>query len=466
MPTQIVPTETGTVDMSSLTTTSTTTPTVTPTTTAEPSTTEELTTTLDGFQNALYGDSTEIPSTVPSVSELLGGTQWGVPEDLVGFTPKTFTQKYGGDVGTLARAIGMGENDAFTEGQILDLQKVEGWNPEGSGELNLLNQHFSKDVQTGGAAKPPVISLTAGYEFLADSYGLNDLNNGLNYLKAEQAELEALWRETQTWEEGKPVPMGVIAGRLTEQQKISRDNLEFNMRQQNFLINQINSANQIISMYMNYAQLDYQNAVTAYNTEFDQNLAIANFTHNVEMENKEFEFKVEQWETTQAQASLTTFANAITAGNLNYNDLSADQKLAINNLETQAGLPPGTISNLGMSPSDKILGFSSDKSQAIIMGADGNMTTVSTGITPSGGGSTKTATTQANINDFLAKEGKSFVELVKAYANSLSLAELYDYYDASPLGIANGHPTEDSKDMAILYADSKAEIEVEEDDEL
>ena len=81
-----------------------------------------------------------------------------------------------------------------------------------------------------------------------------------------------------------------------------------------------------------------------------------------------------------ARANLQIYQNLLTQGNMNYNNLDANQKVAINKLEVQAGFPVGFTSTLKMNPSDSILAYSTDKTQAFVSDGNGGFNIIQTGL--------------------------------------------------------------------------------------
>jgi glutamate synthase domain-containing protein 2 len=218
--------------------------------------------------------------------------------------------------------------------------------------------------------RPDLISRTQILEEQKTKYGVTDLETELTNINTEINTINATLRETKAAEEGKPVALGVMAGRMTEEERQAATKMDYlNVRKQT-LVDQISTAYTAINMYITYAGQDYQDAVTSYNTEFEQNLSIQNTLSSLRSERLgatkdvlDVYSTAKQQAINNAQANLTTIINAISKGNMKYDSLSADEKLNIQKLEIQSGLPVGTVSNLQLAPSDKILGWSDDKTQ-------------------------------------------------------------------------------------------------------
>ncbi len=202
--------------------------------------------------------------------------------------------------------------------------------------------------------------------------GVEELETELNQIKEQERLIQATTRANQVNEEGKPVALGVIAGRVTEEQRQAQMDLDFLNVRKATLVDELQTKYNSINMYINLAGLDYQDARQAYESDFSRNLEMAKFISS-EKQNA----------ITNAKANLTTLMNAITSGNLSYGQLSSDEQVQIMKLEMQAGLPVGTMGRLQMSPSDRMLGFSDDKTQVMMLDGNGNFVVQSTGFAPS-----------------------------------------------------------------------------------
>lgn len=263
---------------------------------------------------------------------------------------------------------GMGGEDIG--GMLNDFQQTV-YDQAGSVELReSISAQLEPDME-----QPDPFSRVDAYGNLREEYGVAELETLLTDLTAEREEIYAHDRARRFDAEGKPVELGVIAGRVGEIERQTAERIDAINREINTVTDQLNTSMNIISTMINYMGLDYQDAVQAYNTEFDRNLQI------YKLVDEEMDEQV-----ANARANLQVYSDAITSGNMTYSDLSNQEKLMINKLEIQSGLPVGFISSLNMSFKDRLLGTSKDGTQAWIIGDDGNLTTVSTGLPSSGGG--------------------------------------------------------------------------------
>lgn len=236
------------------------------------------------------------------------------------------------------------------------------------------------------STRPEAFSRVAEFERLRGEFGVADLEEQLTNLKAQQQEQEAQLRINVAGERTKPVAQNVIDRRIGEHTRQSREDLEFVNRQQSYLTDQLNSAYQVINTYIQFGAADYQDAVNRYNSEFSQNLQLVQLGRDL----KKDQISEQQRQIDNARATLSTFVNAITSGNLAPNQITADQRLLVRKLEVQSGLPIGFTESLQMSAQDQLVTISKDETQAILMDGNGNFRTVSTGARPATTASTAT----------------------------------------------------------------------------
>jgi hypothetical protein len=328
-----------------------------------------------------------------------------------------------------------------------------------------------KNNLTPDTPAPTPISRVAERERLRTSLGLTELESELNDIKTEETRITDELRALTGTEEGKPVAMNVISGRITEEERVAQQRLDAVLRQKNSIINELNTKYNIINTYVQDLGLDYQDAVQAYNTEFERNYKVQSMItdmssqafdqqvgliktgFDITMDTAKFEQTIRQANIDNARANLTTMMNAVSSGNLSYGTMSNDQKLQIQKLEIQSGLPVGTMSNMGLSPKDKVLAFSSDNSQAWVIGQDGKMKVISTGLTPKSDG-TVTERTAAEKNNVINKvkaaaaHGATLNELISMYAGTsgVTSTEVYKAYNSSSSwGVAKESPEDLAK---------------------
>jgi hypothetical protein len=170
-------------------------------------------------------------------------------------------------------------------------------------------------------------------------------------------------------EEGKPVAMGVISGRITEVQRQAQDKLDFLNRQKTTLVNQIQTKYGIIDTIMGAAKLDYDNASAKYQQDFNNNLQKIDLMRGISNDIKTEEDR----NRSNAQANWSVIANNIAEGTIDYASATDSQKLLYSKIEMQAGLPAGTLENIA-----KKTGAAGDgwKFNTLLTAADGTTTSI------------------------------------------------------------------------------------------
>ena len=269
-----------------------------------------------------------------------------------------------------------GDLNSFLSGYSDSIFDVASSNPEARKEE--LEGFLQPDFD-----RPELLDRTQAYVDLREEYGVEELEGNLTNLNAEIEEELALLTAQRADERSKPVAQNVIAGRIGEQERTAQERVDFLNRQKSTIVSQLQTSYAVIGQMMEFMSLDYNDAVSAYKDEFNKNLSIYGLIVDERQEAKSDFFNMQKI----ASANLQTIQNNITSGNLNYNDLPEDQKVLIQKLEIQSGLPAGFTSNLKLSEKDKVLFTSSSGGVTTvgIMGADGQITTQKYG-TPTGSG--------------------------------------------------------------------------------
>lgn len=225
--------------------------------------------------------------------------------------------------------------------------------------------------------RPEVPSLLETFKTQKTEAGLDTLQEEINQLKAAERELTAETRQRKQGEIDKPVSLGVIGGRVTEVERQQAERVDVIQRQMAYKVDQYNSALSTVQMIMSFTQQDYENASADFNSQFTQKMAMINAVSGIQQEQK----NEQQRAIDNANATLQVMSNAITSGNLRYDELSPDQKLNISKLEAQAGLPVGFTSSLRLKPGENILNINPDTGEALLMDENGNFVVKKTGMT-------------------------------------------------------------------------------------
>jgi len=256
-----------------------------------------------------------------------------------------------------------------------------------------------KKQVTPSQGLPSLLNRTDERAKLRENLGVADLEQGLTDIKSQVDAEMANMRKQRGIEEGKPVPMNVIQGRISKEERAAQERIDVLGREQSRLTNELNTKYTIIGQQMQDMGLDYNDAVKRYDQEFNTNMNM----YKLILGQEDKALTQENRDRTSALANLQIYTNAITKGNLNYSSMGADQKLMIRKLEIQSGLPVGFMSSLQMNPKDRILSINSKTGEALTIGQDGKFKVLQTGMrttgSSSGGMSYTPKQTQVKVAD-------------------------------------------------------------------
>lgn len=212
-----------------------------------------------------------------------------------------------------------------------------------------IKKEIKKELEVEGGI-PEAPSLVDLYEKKREEYGIEDLEAQINDLKGEEDEIHARLRQRRHAEEGKPVAMGVMAGRVSEVERQERENLDFVQRQMARKVDQVQAAYGAVEMIVNLTNTDFQNAMSVYNTQFKTKMAIYEQFRAVKKE------ELDEYHRQQevARANLEIYTKLITDGNMTYDTLPTKAKLQIAKMEIQSGLGIGFVKKLRMKPGEDI----------------------------------------------------------------------------------------------------------------
>jgi hypothetical protein len=232
---------------------------------------------------------------------------------------------------------------------------------------------------------PPLLNRVEEFANLRTEYGVADLETKITDLKAQEDEAVAALRILTHTEEGKPVALNVIQGRVSEEERAAQERLDAIGRQKSRAVDELNTKYNIINQIMTLEGLDYNDGVDRYEKEFSRNLQLFDVISGIRKENRSaYEFDQQA-----ARANLQIYVNAATKGNIDYGSLSTDQKLMISKLEVQSGLPIGFIGSIKKDPSADIIFTTSNEgvTQVGFRNADGSVSVKSYGTRVAGAGS-------------------------------------------------------------------------------
>ncbi len=312
---------------------------------------------------------------------------------------------------------------------------------------------------TPTTALPALPKRAERFEELRTEYGLAELEEGLIGIKDEIEAEFGLLREQRGIEEGKPVALGVIAGRISEEERTAQQRIDFLGRQQNRIVDELNMKYNVVGQFMNFYNLDYQDAVARYDAEFSKNMEMYKIVLG------QGDKALDQWNADRAAASsnLQLYMNAVTSGNIDYSGLSAEQKMQISKLEIQAGLPVGFMASVRKDPDADIIFTTSNEgiTQIGFRNADGTIRVEKHGTRIKSTGTV--SDTKATREQFeKASVGSSFSDLVNQFANSMNLEEIYNAYANTERGKRYGKPNENAQEVKLLYKVARGEMTPEE----
>jgi hypothetical protein len=236
---------------------------------------------------------------------------------------------------------------------------------------------------------------------LRKQYGVDALESSINGLDAEQQDLEAQLRISKNAELGKPVALGVIEGRVGEQERNMMERIDFVSRQKARAVNQLQSANDSIENVMTFRKMDYDAARDTYNDEFNRNIQLFDTVRSVDSA------QVSEDERAQdtARSNLQIIYNSIQDGNTSIDTLDTGTLAKISKMELQAGLPQGFYKNIqAEKPNAKVLSTTTRTAggvkyaDVLYQNPDGSLTTQSVQLGASGSGTGGTGITAPSVS--------------------------------------------------------------------
>jgi hypothetical protein len=230
-------------------------------------------------------------------------------------------------------------------------------------------------------------------------------------------------------EKGKTVAMNVIEGRVSETERQENERLTAVQNSIANVTNQLNTKYSVIDSLMKTQELDYSNAVSSYNQQMSNNIAIYNAALNIE----ESEKNDEQRATSTALSNAQIMLNAYSAAGLTYADLSSADKTNLTKLGVQSGLGADFFSNVLKTGAGKeVLTqiVSDDQTKVSIIYKDGTTSTISTGLsakkTSSGGGGSGTSEEDKRAKLFDAFSAKAADLIAKIDSGDMEWGTAYD----------------------------------------
>ena len=225
---------------------------------------------------------------------------------------------------------------------------------------------------------PKPVDWAKMYGGYREEQGVSELEQFVTDISAQEEDLYAGFRQQRTTERGKPVALNVIEGRIGEEERAYLERADYLGRQKKRAVDELNTKYSLINQLMSFERMTYEDTVERYESEFNRNIQMYDIIRGEERDAlSDYELSIDR-----AKANLTVFANAVTAGNISWDDMDDNQKVLVSKLEAQSGMPLGFISNLKMSPSDRLAAFNEKTGEALMFGKDGGFEMRQTGMTP------------------------------------------------------------------------------------
>jgi len=296
----------------------------------------------EAFINALYREAQGRGATTAELQRFAGYKVKDVANIVLGASASPFYTAPGGPAGG-------GPNQIINQNQQSDFA-------DRSAETDVaIRDRFSDLFSSIGldpskpfAPPPSLPSLAEKYLQFREENGVTQLETDLSTLKGEEKAIRQRARERAGYEEGRPVPLGVISGKQTEIQKQANEELQINIDAQRLVTDQLNTKYTMINTLVNLTQTDYQNASDAYDKQFNRAIQTINLMRDVRKDVLDERQAIED----SARANLQIVFNGIEGGTLKWSDLPKESRTLIGKLEVQAGLPVGITKKLKSSQPD------------------------------------------------------------------------------------------------------------------
>lgn len=208
------------------------------------------------------------------------------------------------------------------------------------------------DIINPKGSSPEAPNFTDLYNKNRKDLNIDDLEGYVNDLQTEEENLFADLRAQRTAERGKSVAMNVIEGKISEEERVASERIDYVQRQKSTAVRQLQSANAAIENIINFTKLDYDTARNSYNDQFSQQMSMFNTVKGI----VDSEISDEEKAADNARANLNIIYGSIKDGDLETATIDPKMQYTINQMELQAGLPTGFYENIkNANPEGKIL---------------------------------------------------------------------------------------------------------------
>lgn len=282
------------------------------------------------------------------------------------------------------------------------------------------------DIFMKDGSKPEAFSMADTYTKLRKDMNLDDLEGQVNDLQSEQDLLTEQQRIRSAAERDKPVAMGVIEGRIGEEERQTMERMNSLTLQKDAAVRQLQSANATIENMMQFTKMDYDTARNSYNDQFSQQMQLFGLTKSLVDSGDQ----AEQEKKDAARANLNIIYGSIKDGGTDTATMTPAMQYEVQKMELEAGLPTGFYKNIqNANPEGKILSTTTRTTggtkfaDVLYQNKDGSLTakTITLGSDASGSGG----------NDDEEKEVKSFQSdasdlVIKLSRNEVSWGAAYN----------------------------------------
>lgn len=215
-------------------------------------------------------------------------------------------------------------------------------------------------IKTLGAP-PAAPDLSARESALSTQYGADALDSQLSTVNQQISDLNTKSVGAAADINGTPTSSGFrgrALGQLGKDEKVQLAQLQ---GQQKSLTSQLNNAHKAISTAMGLEKTDYANARAAYNSAFSENMRILSANNSQG-----------NHEQTQALANFKYLMDTYAKHNLNYNDLSPEEKQGLETMAHQSGNGPELLAFMQSKPKNTITDKTTNNGVTTITSKDQN----------------------------------------------------------------------------------------------
>ncbi len=222
--------------------------------------------------------------------------------------------------------------------QNFENRNIQSPSPEGFAKYNEQYKH----LLTGGKEAPDVYSAVKDLENRRKQYGVAEMEQKMAELNKQMADLTTRNNERKDYAEGKAVPMGVIAGRVSEIEKQHNTRMQYLRNEASYINDRYKTTMNVIEMYMKAGAEDYTRAKERFESDYKRNRDMLDmYKDDIKQQNAQ-----ERERMKDAQATLQTIYNGVINGSIEKSSWTPEMENQIAKLELQSGFPMGLIKSV------------------------------------------------------------------------------------------------------------------------